>query len=76
VLRALGRAKEVAFYQSLVGTTRPVLLEGRSDAEGVRGRADVYAPVLLRSTPRWAGINRVVFREAGPEGCVGDLATR
>ena len=75
-LRELGQAKERAFYESLVGTTRPVLLEGRSDGEGVRGRADVYAPVLVRSTPRWTGIARVVLREAGPEGCVGDLATR
>jgi len=75
-LRALGEAKKVAFYRSLVGTTRSVLLEGRSDTEGARGRSDVYAPVLVRSTPRWAGIGRVVLREAGPEGCVGDLATR
>ncbi|HET9939759.1 MAG TPA: tRNA (N(6)-L-threonylcarbamoyladenosine(37)-C(2))-methylthiotransferase MtaB [Candidatus Eisenbacteria bacterium] len=75
-LRALGLAKERAFYESLVGTTRSVLLEGRSDAASVRGRADVYAPVLVRSTPRWVGLARVVLREAGQDGCVGELATR
>jgi threonylcarbamoyladenosine tRNA methylthiotransferase MtaB len=75
-LRKVGLAKERAFYESLLGTARPVLLEGRSDADGVRGRADVYAPVLVRSTLRWTGIARVLLREAGPQGCVGDLATR
>ena len=76
VLRALGQAKRHAFFRSLVGTTRSVLPEGRSDADGVRGRADVYAPVLVRDVPRWSGAARVVIREADPEGCVGDLATR
>jgi tRNA A37 methylthiotransferase MiaB len=75
-LRALGEAKKVAFYKSLVGTTRSVLPRGALGHEGARGRSDVYAPVLVRSTPRWAGIGRVVLRGAGPEGCVGDLATR
>jgi threonylcarbamoyladenosine tRNA methylthiotransferase MtaB len=75
-LRALGKAKERAFHESLVGTTRSVLLEGRADAADLRGRADVYAPVLVRSTPRWVGLAHVVLREAGPDGCVGELATR
>jgi threonylcarbamoyladenosine tRNA methylthiotransferase MtaB len=76
VLRALGQAKQHAFFRSLVGTTRSVLPEGRSDADGVRGRAEVYAPVLVRDVSRWSGAARVVIREADPEGCVGDLATR
>ena len=76
VLRVLGQAKQQIFFRSLVGTTRSVLPEGRADADGVRGRADVYAPVLVRGVPRWSGAARVVIREAGSEGCVGDLATR
>jgi threonylcarbamoyladenosine tRNA methylthiotransferase MtaB len=76
VLRVLGQAKQHAFFRSLVGTTRSVLPEGRSDVDGVRGRADVYAPVIVRGAPRWSGAARVVIREADSEGCVGDLATR
>jgi threonylcarbamoyladenosine tRNA methylthiotransferase MtaB len=75
-LRALGQAKQHAFFQSLVGTTRSVLPEGRSDVDGIRGRADVYAPVLVRGAPRWSGIAEVIIREADSQGCVGDLATR
>jgi threonylcarbamoyladenosine tRNA methylthiotransferase MtaB len=76
VLRVLGQTKQEAFFRSLVGTTRSVLPEGRSDVDGVRGRADVYAPVLVRGVSRWSGAAPVVIREAESEGCVGDLATR
>ena len=75
-LRALGDAKRRAFFRSLVGTTRPVLAEAYPSAAGVRGRSDVYAPVLVRGAARWTGIARVALREATDEGCAGDLASR
>jgi threonylcarbamoyladenosine tRNA methylthiotransferase MtaB len=75
-LRSLGDAKRGAFFRSLVGTTRTVLAEAYPSAEGIRGRSDVHAPVLVRGAARWTGIARVALREASDEGCAGDLASR
>ncbi|HVO83883.1 MAG TPA: tRNA (N(6)-L-threonylcarbamoyladenosine(37)-C(2))-methylthiotransferase MtaB [Syntrophobacteria bacterium] len=50
VLRHLDRAKRLAFMGGFVGTVRPVLLEGRSAADGSRlGFSDNYIPVLMNS---------------------------
>ena len=50
LLRQLDRAKRLAFMGCFVGTVRPVLLEGRSAADGGRlGYSDNYIPVLVRS---------------------------
>jgi threonylcarbamoyladenosine tRNA methylthiotransferase MtaB len=50
LLRALDLAKRLAFMGCFVGTVRPVLLEGRSAADGGRlGFSDNYIPVLVKS---------------------------
>ena len=50
LLRQLDRAKRLAFMGRFVGTVRPVLLEGRSAADGGRlGFSDNYIPVLVKS---------------------------
>jgi len=50
LLRDLDRAKRLTFMGRFVGTVRPVLLEGRSAADGGRlGFSDNYIPVLVNS---------------------------
>ncbi|HXZ43401.1 MAG TPA: MiaB/RimO family radical SAM methylthiotransferase, partial [archaeon] len=50
LVRQLDRAKRLAFMGRFVGTVRPVLLEGRSAADGGRlGFSDNYIPVLVKS---------------------------
>lgn len=60
LLRQLDRAKRLAFMGRFVGTVRPVLLEGRSAADGGRlGLSDNYIPVLVKSGE--AGENQLVM---------------
>ena len=60
LLRQLDRAKRLAFMGRFVGTVRPVLLEGRSAANGGRlGFSDNYIPVLATSGD--IGENRLIL---------------
>src|SRR5688572_17833194 len=50
-LRALGDAKRISFYQSLIGAELPALVERGERGGTIVAMTDVYAPVRLRSRP-------------------------
>lgn len=56
-LRALDREKRIAFYQSQLGSTRPVLLEGRrrGSKKILQGFSDNYVPVKVEAPATLAG---------------------
>jgi threonylcarbamoyladenosine tRNA methylthiotransferase MtaB len=47
-MRTLGEQKKIRFYKKFIGTSRPVLVEGRRDEKGLlKGFTDNYIPVFL-----------------------------
>ena len=48
LLRELGELKKINFYKRYIGTTKPVLVEGKRDSYGnLKGFTDNYIPVIF-----------------------------
>ncbi len=76
-LTAITDQTRLAFYQSQVGRTEPVLFEAKQHPDFVVGHTPNYTPVTVPCPDNLRGeIRMVKITAAGPEGCQGEFLSR
>lgn len=74
MLRILGQQKKQSFYQSQIGTTHSLLIEGSIESNMLSGYTENYVRVFVPYHPSIENaIVRVRLNERSAEGCLGTV---